>query len=235
MRIATGLRSGSLTAELSEEDQAYFKEQTERLEQLEKLALKDIKKRIKRFPIYPFLLGVKGIGPTLSGVICSEIDITRCETVSALWRYSGLSVNTETNHRERLVKGEKAHFNKFLKTKIVGVAGDVFLRVGSPYRTHYDNYKHRKQSAGWGESDGHRHRAAIAYMMKMFLLDLWKEWRALEGLVVTPTYAEAVLKRTHGDHGGMGIVKPTSLPIEPEDAFQAAMVAEAMKELQDSP
>ena len=36
-------------------------------------------------------------------------------------------------------------------------------------------------------------------MMKMFLLDLWKVWRALEGLPVTESYAEAKLGIRHGE------------------------------------
>jgi hypothetical protein len=37
-------------------------------------------------------------------------------------------------------------------------------------------------------------------MIKMFLGDLWCEWRELEGLPTKPTYAEAKLGLVH--HGG---------------------------------
>ena len=58
--------------------------------------------------------------------------------------------------------------------------------------------------APWGKSKAHRHNAAMRVMVKAFLLELYKQWRPLEGLPVVPPYAEAVLGRTHGDHGGMG-------------------------------
>jgi len=67
------------------------------------------------------------------------------------------------------------------------------------------NCKGTGKDAPWGESDGHRHRAAIRYMMKKFLQELWITWRKLEGLSVTESYAEAVLGRHHGDHGGTNL------------------------------
>lgn len=59
--------------------------------------------------------------------------------------------------------------------------------------------------APWGKSDGHRHRAAIRYMMKQFLKALWIEWRTIEQLPVTEDYATAMLNRRHGDHGGVRV------------------------------
>jgi len=99
----------------------------------------------------------------------------------------------------RPTKGEKLPYNAFLKTKVVGVLGGCLIKCGSEYRKFYDDYKHRQVSAGWGESDLHRHRAAIRYMVKMLLTDIWREWRTLEGLEVRPSYAEEYLGRVH--HG----------------------------------
>ncbi len=47
-------------------------------------------------------------------------------------------------------------------------------------------------------SPGHRNAMAIRYMIKMFLKDLYVEWRTLEGLPVAPSYQEAKLGHTHG-------------------------------------
>lgn len=44
----------------------------------------------------------------------------------------------------------------------------------------------------------HRKNMAIRYMVKVFLKDLWVAWRTLEGLPVTPDYAEAKLGLKHG-------------------------------------
>ena len=97
----------------------------------------------------------------------------------------------------RAVKGQKLAFNKWLKTKLVGVLAPVMLQCGSPYRKHYDEYKHRKISAGWGQSDLHRAQASLRYMIKMLLLDIWREWRQYEGLPIRPSYHE----EKQGGHG----------------------------------
>ena len=236
LRIQQGNRAGSETIMLDGKDKEFHDTRSQTLAQLEKNELKNITRLVRKEPIYKWLKAQKGIGPTMSGVLLSEIDIRRCETVSALWKFCGLDV--QNGHAPRRTKGQKLTYNSWLRTKVVGVAADCMIKAGSDWRQHYDNYKLRKQSmslevcmgcegtkkalkgenkgkkcknckgtggpAPWGESDGHRHRAALRYMMKMFLQSLWKEWRAAEGLEIVAPYAEAVLGRVHGDHGGMG-------------------------------
>ena len=41
------------------------------------------------------------------------------------------------------------------------------------------------------------HRAAMRYMVKAFLIELWVKWRGLEGLEITPTYYEAKMGGRH--------------------------------------
>lgn len=120
-------------------------------------------------------------------------------------KHAGTNVDSESNtyasgKSMKPVSGEKLRYNAWLRSKLCGVMGPVLLQCGSPYRVHYDNYKLRKQSAGWGISDGHRHNAAIRKMIKMLLLDIWTEWRRFEGLTVTESYAERFIS-AHGDHG----------------------------------
>lgn len=180
---------------------------------------------LEDFPIYTYFLEpTAGCGPAMSGVIISEIDIARARYPSSLWAYAGLDVHTYTNGTGETVsegRSRKAHhlidrtyinaageeavrksitFNPLLKTKLLGVLGPSFLKCGNEtYRKLYDDYKHRLESdpgrAGW--SKGRRHNAAIRYMVKMFLRDLYNAWRALEGLPIAPTYAEAKLGMKH--------------------------------------
>ncbi|KKK77226.1 hypothetical protein LCGC14_2855760, partial [marine sediment metagenome] len=63
---------------------------------------------------------------------------------------------------------------------------------------YYDKYKHRIASSNRAVSDGHAHRMALRYMVKMVLADIWKDWRALEGLDVRAPYQEAYLNHKHG-------------------------------------
>lgn len=50
----------------------------------------------------------------------------------------------------------------------------------------------------WGKSGAHRDAAARRYMIKLFLVELYKVWRPLEGLPVHPSYQEEKLGHTHG-------------------------------------
>lgn len=171
-----------------------------------------------------FLVNVRGVGPLMAAVIISEVDIHQCNSVSALKAYAGLDVVLVTDEETGEVTAEgrgrkKAHlvdrkytnregehvdtkgisFNPFLKTKLVGVLGTSFIKLGGPYRDVYDNYKHRLSNMPEHveKSLGHRHNMAVRYMIKMFLTDLWKKWRELEGYGPKETYAEAVLDIHH--------------------------------------
>lgn len=234
---------GAHEVELNEIDLLLLERRSDTLLAAEKTALKDVDDHLKTDRFYmDYLKGIKGIGPTMAGVILSEIDITRCETPSALWAYAGLApvkakrckkcnqvvkaiskpvghgatyehtwktlpkgCEKEVFHTDvydsgraaRPTKGEKLPYNKFLKTKLVGVLGSILIKCNAPHRKFYDDYKHRKQSAGWGTSDGHRHNAAIRYMVKMLLLEIWTEWRTMEGLPTRVPYQEQYLGHKH--------------------------------------
>ena len=184
------------------------------------------------YPVFTeFLHGVRGVGPAMAGVIISEFDIHKARYPSSLWAYAGLDVASDGMGRSRRKEhlretsytdkdGKDATkmgitFNPFLKTKLVGVLGSSFLRVGdSPYADVYRDYKHRMENhvkygvVNDGKKDdngraitskGRRHNMAIRYMIKSFLLDLYKVWRRIEGLVVAPPYSEAKLGRKHGE------------------------------------
>ncbi len=98
----------------------------------------------------------------------------------------------------RPTKGEKLPYNSFLKTKLIGVLAPCLLKCNSPWRKFYDEYKHRKESAGWGVSDGHRHNAAMRFMIKQLLIEIHREWRAIEGLPVREPYKEEYLQKHVG-------------------------------------
>jgi hypothetical protein len=112
-------------------------------------------------------------------------------------------------------------FDPWLQSRMLGVLGGSLLRSGSPYRKHYDAYRHRIETdparrkgtladkkKEWKagnktESIWHPlriHRASQRYMVKQLLADFWRAWRELEGLPTVPTYHEAVLgHKHHGD------------------------------------
>jgi hypothetical protein len=234
LRISTGNRDTTENVELDPNDLDFMTRSADQLKLLEKQAEKEIKSILKGIPIWEnWLKPQKGIGLRLGGILLAEFDITKAETVSAMWKYAGLAVSVD-GKADRRKKGEKANFNPWLKSKMTKILGDSFLKSRSPWRDFYDNYKTRKQNqkveecmackgkgkvksketgklgkckncagtggpAPWGCSDAHRHQAAIRYMSKMFLKELYVQWRTLEGLTVRPPYAEEYLGRVH--HG----------------------------------
>ena len=118
---------------------------------------------------------------------------------------------------QKPTRGEKLPYNAFLRAKLCGVLGAVLLKLNpsvpltgevSPWRKCYDDYKHRKQSEGWGTSDAHRHAAAIRYMVKMLLADIWTKWRTYEKLPVRPSYHEEKLGHKHSGGFQARVVEP---------------------------
>ena len=240
---------------------------------------KAIKAELEKLPIYmEFLEDVRGVGPLMAGVIVSELDIHKCNSISALWKYCGLDVvvyeekvqvnkpeycltlrgkvvpgqfetlkdaenyladlavsidigeyeiiedpdfkpefemvireegrcrkkhhlvpKTYTNREGKITETVGISFNDFVKTKLVGVLGSSFIKLGGDYRDVYDNYKHRisNMPRHANKTKGHIHNMAVRYMIKEFLADLWTVWRALEGLPVRPRYSEEKLGIVH--------------------------------------
>lgn len=178
-------------------------------DEMEKKLAKAIAEELQDVPIYNlFLKDVKGVGPLMAGIIVSEYDIEIATTVSKLWAFTGLAPG-----RDRLKKGEKACFNKWLRTKMCGVLAGSFLKSRSPYAEYYYNMKTRRENSEqmtkeWkkgGEAEvrwcdatpAHRHRDAIRYMIKMFLKDLYVMWRTIEDLPVREPYSEEYLGKKH--------------------------------------
>jgi hypothetical protein len=107
------------------------------------------------------------------------------------------SATYESGKAMKPVKGEKLPYNAWLRSKLVGAVGSAQITNTTKWREVYDGYKHRKLSQGWGVSDGHRHNAAIRFMVKMMLLEIWTAWREFEGLPVRPSYHEEKLGHVH--------------------------------------
>jgi len=107
---------------------------------------------------------------------------------------------TEYLSKDGNIKTKKGiTFNPFLKAKLLGVLGPSFLKSKSLYAEFYYGYKNRLIShpKHKEKSDMHRHNMANRYMIKRFIVDLYVEWRKLEGLPVSGEYAEEKLSISH--------------------------------------
>lgn len=169
-----------------------------------------------------YLKDVKGVGPQMAAVLISQIDIGKAVTVSKIWQYAGMNPGnvygkrrvgngletTSTQVRgDRPTPGYVLPYNKFLRTKLVGVLSTSLLR-NPVYRKFYEDYKNRlahseriiegSRGVRWCDTTPmHRDKAARRYMMKMFLIDYYRNVRAIYGMEVRPSYQEEYLEHAH--------------------------------------
>jgi len=178
---------------------------------------KRIDQALEDVPIYTeYLKHVRGIGPAMAGVIVSEIDISKARYPSSLWKLCGLDTAADGKGRSRraehLVKVKYKNkdgvecernsitFNPFLKTKLIGVLANSFIKLSNPiYAPIYRDYKHRLENhpAHAEKTKAHRNNMAKRYMIKFFLLNLYKAWREIEGLELSTPYHEGKLGIVH--------------------------------------
>lgn len=166
----------------------------EKLEAVEKDIVKYIKKEVNKTDIWKkYFKGVKGIGPILAGAFISTVDIARAEHASSLWKFCGLHVDLETGKAARLKKGVKCDWNPFLK-KTCWLAGQSFIKTKGKYRTIYDTSKEFyqrkfplevKEGKRTNYTKMHIHNMAIRRATKLFLAELYQEWRTMENLPVS--------------------------------------------------
>jgi len=217
------------------------------LERQEREHFRHIGETLETIPIWQhWLSGQRGIGPAMGAVLISYFDVNRAERPSQFFAIAGLDVGpglvtdpdnklARSRRKEHLIEREyvsksgeiktklSTTFDPWLQSRLLGVLGSSLMRLGSPYKKYYDNYKHRistdpkrrkgtladkKQDRDNGiikEDIWHPlriHRASQRYMVKQFIGDFWRAWRTLEGLPAVPTYHEAVLGHQH--HGEKG-------------------------------
>ena len=223
----TPQKDNGLDPLMTDEGVKYLEEGYSKVQELEKEFAKDIKEVVESTDEWKlFLKDVKGVGPALAAVLISEIDITKANTVSAIWQYAGLNpqktvygrvkkegkvVTTDTLIRgDKLVKGYLAPYNQFLKSKLMGVLATSFIKCKSPYAKFYYDNKTRLETSTrvtritgekevmWKDTTAsHRDLASKRFMIQMFLVDYYKAVRQMHGLPVRDTYAEEKLGIVH--------------------------------------
>lgn len=213
------------------EDLEMFKKIADDAKEKEVECEKNLKRVLKRFPIWTeYLEGIKGVGTIAAGWIIGEFDIEKATTVSKMWQFAGLNpglvkgkkrvdhedgkvefVETgEIIRGDKLTPGHVSPFNQNLRTALVGVLADGFIKQQNyyamefyyPYKARLEQEENTVLHVGkekqWKDvNKGHRDRAAKRYMIKMFLKDLYVAWRTIEGLPVRPSYQEEYLGHKH--------------------------------------
>lgn len=79
-------------------------------------SFKNLEYFLRGFPIYEtFLKHVDGLGAAMAGVLISEIDISKAEYVSSLWKYAGLDSVTVGVYTDENGKTNYLSFSKVTK------------------------------------------------------------------------------------------------------------------------
>lgn len=173
-------------------------------------------KLLPQFPIWTeYLENVKGCGPAMSSIIISMMDPEKAVYPSSFWKYAGLDVAQDgagrSKRKEHLVKcnyidreGKVAErdgitFNPLLRDKLLGVLAGSFLIHNKEYAQIYNDYKARLDNhpKHADKVKNHKHRMALRYMIKRFLVDLHLNWRRLARLPVYEEYSVAKLGMVH--------------------------------------
>jgi len=119
---------------------------------------------LKKYSFYTeWMQRIKGLGPRMSAVLLTEIDIYTAKYASSIRKYAGLDVGPDgtgrSRRKEHLVKvtytdkkgkekeKDSITYNPFLKTKLMGVLADCLIRAGNKrYYPMYLNYKNRLEN-----------------------------------------------------------------------------------------
>lgn len=154
---------------------------------------KHLEKECRPFPVVQAMKSVRGVGPILAAKIFLLIDIDKCSSVSALWKWAGLDV--VDGKASRITKGEKIHHSPALKTTMF-ILATSFIKCDSPYRKVYDEAKVK-----YMEREDMKliraHKMAMRKMTKLFLSHLYEVWRGMEGLPIREPYVFENMGHTH--------------------------------------
>ena len=136
----------------------------------------------ENLPVWDWIKGVRGVGSLGLGLIVGEAgDLSNYDNPAKLWRRFGLAPG------QRKIKGTeeglKAGYSP-RRRAMMHIVGDCLIKLqgkAGPYRKVYDDRKAYEEAQHPELSLGHRHKRAMRYMEKRFLLDLWKQWRKYAG------------------------------------------------------
>jgi len=265
---------------------------------------KDVKPMVLAHPMWDhFFKNVKGIGPTLAGVLIGYIDIYRADCASKICSLCGMAIDRgwivnysfpgekpktkefwvpnpanilsvippkkrqkkekdeddgrkkggrpqdsmifatvhsivplidkETGKqaifRQRRRTGQLTSYINFLKSKVLNTIPGSFMKAGNEkYVGLYISHKHEFMAKKPESRKKHWHLLAVREMMKVFIWDMYKAWRELEGLEVRSPYAEEYIGKIHP------FAIPSRLnPSEIEDSMEGFDNVEVEEEYED--
>ena len=168
------------------------------LEQERKATEKQMAKRAKALPVYPWVEGVRGLGALGLAMIVGEAgNLSDYATVSKLWKRLGLAV--VNGERQQRKPGAEALLHGYSPSRraVIYALGESLIQAKGAYADLLRARKEREREKAAEEglivapaakipagkhaqyrSDGHVHNRAKRYMEKRLIRDLWVAWRA---------------------------------------------------------
>lgn len=152
----------------------------------------DMKRTVRKLPVYEWAKAVRGLGELGLAVIVAEAgDIAKYPKKGHLWKRLGLAAHEgkaySTWRREGGLSAEDwvaAGYSPRRRAEVYAVISEPLFRqqsvVSGPYRAIYDRRRARTAEAHPDWTKGHSHADGLRVMTKYLLRDLWQEWRRVD-------------------------------------------------------
>lgn len=155
----------------------------------------EMKRIVRRLPIYPWAKEVKGLGELGLAVIIAESgDLSNYPKKGHLWKRLGLAPYEGRAYSTWRVKGglsagdwTEAGYSPRRRAEIYSCVSEPLFRAQSvangPYRAIYDRRRENTAIAHPDWTKAHSHMDALRVMTKYLIRDLWAEWRRIGEMV----------------------------------------------------
>lgn len=196
------MRGFGLTAEQA----APYAAIADEMARLEKMAVRELERQMRRHPLGPWVASQKGLGEKQVARLLAKIGDpywnTRDggpRTVSQLWSYCGFSTVPAGTGGARVAptrqRGGQCNWSTGARMRCYNIAVSIMKQKGSPYRPVYDaarakyadavhavpcvrcGPKGHPAPAGSPLSEGHKHGRALRAVSKKMLKELWRASR----------------------------------------------------------
>lgn len=202
LRIANGNRIGALERTFGSA-LPHLHVIQDGLESVEHQAGLHLRRAWRQHPLAPWAKNIPGLGErSIARLIAVIGDPAERPNPAKLWAYCGHGDPARSRIRKGATQEELfARGNPEAKTRTWLIASQFCRTASSPYRATYDEAReryaerlHERVCVRCGPSGkaaqpgspwslGHQHAAALRYVGKRFLLDLWRESRRLQVVV----------------------------------------------------
>ena len=162
---------------------------------------------VREHSIYDFIKDIKGLGHMSAAYLIRYLNPYKANHPSSYHRYVGYDVvngkgngkwNVEKiiylDSKKRLNIKKTLTYNMRLKKGLYIIASN-FIKQKNFYYTEYyipakEKYHAQNKDRKKPRSNVHIHRMGVRYMMKQFLIDLWKYQRSIENLSIDFSWEE---------------------------------------------